>query len=455
MTSDSELRNLLQLLREPTLSTLAEDSVRDYVDWDQLASRPLPPGLDIEETWELLGLIRRFGATTFPIPTLDARTFWYNTPSESTRCLHYIKHHCRTGSALHRTIQQRAGQRFLIRSRIQEAVATCQLDGVNVTYSSAGRALREGRAPRTPAERLVLNSYQMLRELDSGTPEPFTPDLVRGLYERVTHGVDVSQIARGPRRSNLAGTLSPDQVRGHGQERDILQEICDYANGITGDPSEPSAIKSYLILSAMGYWRPLPDFNETVGRHMLRLFALRRDYPVLGYLSTSLTMTKWFDGSLRPGVVRFATLERRPVVAGSIDGTQDVLTHLQLTTAAIGGLIGYIARTKREDAALQVALDSQELLNYRQRSVLARALAKPDTEFRIRSHQTSHRVVYQTARTDLLTLVDHGYLRKETRGKAFVFVPTSDLPERLRCREDVAKSEGDQATGEPRPRQVQ
>lgn len=427
MTSTTDLRDLLHLLREPTFAALADETVRDYVDWDQLASRPLPPGLDIKETWELLGLIRHFGATTFPIPTLDGRPFWYGMTREGTHCLQYIKHHCRTDSVLHETMQEREGHRFLIRSRIQEAVATCQLDGVDISYGRAGRMLQEGRAPRTAAERLVLNSYEMLRELESQVPESFSPDLITSLYERVTYGVDVREIERGPRKSNLAGTLNPTDMSELARERGIINDICDYANGTTGDPSEPAVIKSYMLVSAMGYWGPLPDFNETVARHMLRLFSVKRDYPVLGYLSTSLTMLKWFEGSLRPGVTRFPAFERRQVVPGSIDGTVDILTHLQLTTASIGGLLSYITRTRKRDAALQVALDSQERLNYRQRSVVARALTHPEAEFRIRPHQTAHHVVYQTARTDLLELVERGYLVQEQRGKAFVFVPAPDL----------------------------
>lgn len=429
MGSKADLRELLQLLREPGLSALADETVRDYVDWEQLAARPLPPGLSLGETWELLGIIRHFGATTFPIPTLDGRRFWYNMNREGAHCLQFIKHHCRADSVLHRTMLDREGHRFLVRSRIQEAVTTCQLDGVDIHYGRAGRMLQEGRAPRTPEERLVTNSYEMLRELDSLAPERFTPELVFALHERVTHGVDLNKIAFGRRQTNLAGSLNPTEMTEAARERGILGDICDFANGDSGEASEAAAIKSYMILSSMGYWQPLPGLNETVARHMLRLFAVKRDYPVLGYLSTSLTTLKWFDGKLKPGVVRFASLSRRPVVPGSIDGTEDVLTHLELTTAAVGDLLGYIAQVRQEEHALQSALDSQERLNYRQRSLLAQALAKPSAEFRISAHQTAHRTVYQTARNDLLELVERGYLVKETRGKAFVFVPAPGLQE--------------------------
>ncbi len=427
MPQKQNISAMQAMLREPTFAGLANETVREYVDWDQLTQRALPPGLSAAETWELLGMVRQIGAHWFPIPTIDGRYFWYNLNHEGSRCLQFIRRYCRSESPLHRMLQEREGHRFLVRSRVQEAIAACTLDGVLINYEQAGHMLQDAREPHTDEQRLVHNSYQMLRELESLAPEPFTPELVYSIYERITHGVDMKSIARGPRMTNLAGTRNPETMRQAAEERGILQEICDYANLVTGDPHEATAAKGYMILSATAYWQPLPDLNETVGRHLLRLFSVKRDYPVLGYLPTSLMMHNWFEGTLPRGVARFSTLERRPVVGNDIDGTEDILTHLQLTTAAVSELLGYIHQTQEEDERLQEALDCDEHLNYRQRSILARALGRPHAEFRIRSHQMAHRVVYQTARTDLLELVDLGYLQKVMRGKAFVFVPGEGL----------------------------
>lgn len=422
---------LLHRLNEPILESLAAETMRNYLDWDELTRRTLPPGFSLAETWELLGKLRRFNSTTFPIETRDGRSLWYTLDREAQRCLGFIRRYARSESRLHSMLQEREGHRFLVRSRIQEAIATCQLDGVIVDFAKAGKMLQEGRHPQTDAERLVYNSYLMLTELDSFGDEKFTTELVHAVYERVTHGVNLSNVPRGLRRTNLAGTRDVDSMRAEAQDRDILQAICDYANGKTGDCTEPAAIKGYMILSAMAFWHPLPDLNDTVARHLLRMYAVKRDYPVLGYLPTSLMMLEWFNGTLPADVVRFSSLDRRAVVPGSIDGTKDILTHLQLTTAALAELLGYIEVARQEEADLQAILDSTEDLNYRQRSVLGRALSHPGAEFQIRQHQTSHRVVYQTARTDLLDLVQRGYLEQELRGKAFIFVPAPGLKERL------------------------
>jgi len=71
-------------------------------------------------------------------------------------------------------------------------------------------------------------------------------------------------------------------------------------------------------------------------------------------------------------------------------------------------------------------------LNHRQVALLGHALRHPGAEYTIESHRTSHDVVYQTARTDLLDLADRGLLRKRKRGRRYVFSTPAGLADRLR-----------------------
>lgn len=47
-----------------------------------------------------------------------------------------------------------------------------------------------------------------------------------------------------------------------------------------------------------------------------------------------------------------------------------------------------------------------------------------------KSHRSSHKIAFQTARTDLLDLEARGYLARVKLGKRFFFLPVDDL-ERL------------------------
>ena len=431
MVHDESLEMTLRLLSEPSLAPIAQEAVRDYLSWDELLQKPLSAGISANDAWRLLAVLRRFAATWFPIPTLAGERFWYALPRDAVRCLQEIEHHCRPDSLLHRTIKDREGHRFLVRSRIREAIATCELDGIEIDYERAGRMLHDGRTPQTPEEQLIANSYRLLEEIEEPANEPLSPATAWRLYERLIDGVDVAALKRRSVTSNLAETRNPDGLMNTDALESVLQTICDYAGGKVGDPLEPVPVKAYMLLSAMAYWHPLPDFNGCVARHMLRIFAVQADYPMLGYLPLSQARVKWAAGRLDSRLVRYSRIERRPAVEGEIDGTADILTSLQLTVVSLRDLLGLIETSRREDQAVQHALDIDRELNYRQRSVLARAMTRPDAEFQIRQHQNAHRVVYSTARADLFELADLGYLRKETRGKAFVFVPEPAALRRL------------------------
>ena len=83
------------------------------------------------------------------------------------------------------------------------------------------------------------------------------------------------------------------------------------------------------------------------------------------------------------------------------------------------------------ERAIRIAhLHSQ--LNDRQLALLSRAIRKPDAVFSIESHRSSHRIAYQSARTDLMKLVELGLLTQRQLGKALVFAPVKNIKQKLR-----------------------
>jgi Fic family protein len=70
--------------------------------------------------------------------------------------------------------------------------------------------------------------------------------------------------------------------------------------------------------------------------------------------------------------------------------------------------------------------------NHRQQALLLHALKNPNFRYTIQAHQRSHGVVYQTARSDLLSLAQAALLIESKPGKAFVFTPALDMAEKLR-----------------------
>ena len=65
--------------------------------------------------------------------------------------------------------------RYLINALMEEAIASSQLEGAVTTRRVAKRMLREGRKPRSKAERMILNNYNAILKIRDCQYDKLTP----------------------------------------------------------------------------------------------------------------------------------------------------------------------------------------------------------------------------------------------------------------------------------------
>ena len=97
-------------------------------------------------------------------------------------------------------------------------------------------------------------------------------------------------------------------------------------------------------------------------------------------------------------------------------------------------LIEYLQKKTHEVDEIERLLRARNApvnLNHRQLALLSHALRNPGYTYTIRNHENTHRVVYLTARADLLGLEKLGLLVKHKRGRAYVFRSVSGLEAKL------------------------
>ncbi len=114
------------------------------------------------------------------------------------------------------------------------------------------------------------------------------------------------------------------------------------------------------------------------------------------------------------------------------DLTYFLLHLLDVIDRAITELNTYSESKTIQTRALEKKLKGLKHLNHRQRALISHALRHPHHEYTIASHQMSHGVVYQTARTDLLNLATRGLLTMSKIGQTQYFSPVPELEKRLR-----------------------
>lgn len=117
------------------------------------------------------------------------------------------------------------------------------------------------------------------------------------------------------------------------------------------------------------------------------------------------------------------------------DVTYFIVHQLDVINKAIQDLLIYLEKKSSEIKTVEGLIKQspalQKLLNYRQIALINRALKRPESIFYVESHRGAHNVTYDTARTDLLKLVDLGLLEKSKIGKAFAFTAVNDLKQTL------------------------
>ncbi len=93
----------------------------------------------------------------------------------------------------------------------------------------------------------------------------------------------------------------------------------------------------------------------------------------------------------------------------------------------------FSGRGSRTSEDVEALLKGSDQFNHRQFALLANALRVPDAIYTFQTHASSHGVTHETARADLLPLVEMGFLEKRRQGRRYTFVPDADLAKRLRA----------------------
>ncbi|HEY1486645.1 MAG TPA: hypothetical protein VGF84_11100, partial [Micromonosporaceae bacterium] len=106
--------------------------------------------------------------------------------------------------------------------------------------------------------------------------------------------------------------------------------------------------------------------------------------------------------------------------------------QLAVLHEAFDGLTVYLERKIHEVRAVREQLGPIDAdLNHRQLALLRHAMTHRSAQYTVESHRSAHRVVTETARSDLAALADLGLLAKRKIGKRYVFAADADFGRRL------------------------
>ena len=401
-----------------------------YQHWDELKYRKPPAGLTHEEWWFGLKFHRQTGNRPIPLKDAIGNNFCFSVPDLVADLLHQIDRGGGTFVQIPEQVTSAENRdRYVVRSLMEEAITSSQLEGAATTREVAKKMLAEGRKPRDHGERMIVNNYRTMRRILDLRDKPLTRDMVFRIHREISeNALDIPDGAGRFRRadedinvSNIEGTVfhTPPPAA---ELPERLEAMCQFANGNTPDFFVHPVIRGILLHFWLAYDHPFVDGNGRTARALFYWQMLHAGYWLFEFISISQFLRK------APAQYGLAFLHTE---TDENDLTYFLIHQAEIIRRALKELHDYVARKSSETRACLDALQKHPDLNHRQQSLISHAVRHPGFVYNIAGHGTRHAVVYQTARTDLLSLAKMKFLEQRKAGRALVFIAPRDLESRL------------------------
>lgn len=426
--SAEDLQKLVSNSGHPSVQEVLRKANETYVHWHRFRHFPIPMGISNEDAWLLIKLSRRGNTKHLPLLDSEGKPFEYWVPDGMMRDLNAVDLWAGGNIVSDHAEPLASREQYVIRSLMDEAIASSQLEGADTTRKAAKELLRTGRKPRDVGEQMILNNWETIQFIRENKAVTLTPEFVSEIHARITHGTlaDPKESGQFRNRDDIVVEYRTQVVHVPPKATtlpDRMERLCKFVN----TEQEPSWIHPVLKGAIIHFWlaydHPFTDGNGRTARALMYWFLLSRGYLLFEYLSISQYIHR------APGRYVRAYLYSE---TDDNDLTYFLSYNLRAIRQACNDAKEYITRKQNELARANALLKTYRGLNHRQKMLIYDALQHPHGVYDISAHKNYHGIVYETARKDLLGLWRKGFLERERHGKEFLFIRAEKMIDKLR-----------------------
>ena len=415
----------------------ATDSKGRYLHWDKVRHLKPPEGLTSEQWWTGIKLHRKNLSKTLPFKGKHEPLFQFCAIDTIQEDLHWLDMNTAGTISIEKPVTNpNMRSTYLIKSLVEEAINSSQLEGASTTRNVAKEMIRQGREPRDKSEQMILNNYHAMQFIRDYKDEILTPSILFELHkiltEKTLNAPDKAGVLRSNEDEICVVDVSSSNILHKPPDASELKSrigiLCDFANGASASGFIHPVIRAIILHFMLAYDHPFIDGNGRTARALFYWSMINQGYWLIEFISISRII------KIAPVQYGKAFLHTE---TDDNDITYFIIHQLEVIKKAITDLHIYLEKkTKGIEYAQKTLCDAKNLgkkINFRQLALLRHALKHPRFLYKINEHQNSHGISYETARKDLLHMSDElKLLNKLKDGRAFVFISPSDLEDRIK-----------------------
>lgn len=416
----ARLINILKLQdSSEEFKKLISRAQQKYLCWDKFRFLKVADNFSIEDAWIGLSMKRASASDVSPIKTESGSFFRYSVTKEHQRMLRIIDSLASGTFASEVSLPE--GQhkdRLVINGLIEEAINSSQLEGASTSRDVAKKMIATGRTPKNESEVMILNNFFAMEKIDEWKSKKLNEEFLLEIHSILTQDI-LPDDEKGYFRKNEDQVVVSDPVTGKIFHRAPpveflhreLEALYVFVNNDSDENYIHPVIKAIFIHFWIGYLHPFTDGNGRTARVLFYWYLIKKDYWLFQYITTS----KKIKSSKKSYGDAYLLTEQED----ELDLGYFIQYILRVTILSIDDFKIYLSRKMKEEKRLRDSLIASNI-NERQVDIL-NYLKRGHGAVDINFYRRRYNVVYESARRDLMELVEKKMLNKRKIGRKFVF----------------------------------
>jgi Fic family protein len=385
-------------------------------------------GIAAEKVWSAVKS-SRYKKINIAFASAPVINLSFSTPSIVQEYLHKLDLNLGGTLQSDSLIPEQEKNSYLLSSIMEEAIASSQIEGAATTRRIAKEMLEKNQAPINKSQQMIHNNYITMKWIVENKNTELTKDVLLHIHQLITYKTLDNPVYEGQLRDNNEINIVDETNEifytppSHEHLEALVKQFLKIANDKnTNEGFIHPILKGILLHFLIGYIHPFVDGNGRTARALFYWYLIKKGYWLIEYMSVSRIILK--------AKAQYAKAYLHTEYDDN-DLTYFFIYNLKCISDALEELKGYIDRKVKEKTTT-IQLLKNHNFNERQLFVLQDLLKDPNQYFTAKQIETKFAVSNQTARTDLLKLVDEKLLVQRNIGRLMTFFGVENLDKILK-----------------------